>query len=275
MQPDPARRHSCSSVREESLDVEGVDYGAARRDGDLVDARIDEEEDIDLSEALAKLDPEEPSGARAASADRLFDGEPVGVYDGSGDGRRRRRQRARCARLRQADAEAADPHSPRKRSPSSSSKPTDLEAESSASSVASRWPITTRRSRAPSKEEVAGTPVADALEAEAIGAEIVPSEAAPEPADAEAWGSLFLSPRWAWPAMEGVPTEPPPAAVAVEAVAAATMPTAARLPALAAARPAAIRPPPSEARRGAPSSGAGWSPRCARTSSAGASSRRR
>src|SRR6185436_8963649 len=112
--------------------------------------------------------------------------------------------------------------------------------------------------RAFEEEEVAGTPAVEAVEAEPIGADLVPGDAAPEPADAEAWGSLFLSPRWAWPAMEGVPTEPPPAAVAVEAVAAATMPNAARLPALAAARPAAI-PAAAEARPAAAHKRPEWS----------------
>ena len=63
--------------------------------------------------------------------------------------------------------------------------------------------------------------VARAFEAETIDSapvveDVNPEDAEPEPADAEPWVSAFLSPRWAWPVMEGVPTEPPAALVAVE-----------------------------------------------------------
>ena len=241
-------------VPEESLFVETADYGATGVESDGVSAQeLDQEEDIDLSGELAGLEPEESNSTRRDFDTELFDGEPVGVYtmdleiDGTDVDVNGLDARGSFAK---AKAEAVG--EPAFASEAIAEFEFEADADVDAGSLAPfAAPEVDRHhdrattidgeaafARAFEDEEVAGVPIVQASASETVE-DIDTGDAEPTPTDAEPWvGSLFLSPRFGWPAMEGVSTEHPSAPAAAEAVAAVAKPTPARIPAVAAARPA-------------------------------------
>ena len=255
-------------VQEDSLVVEGVDYDAASVESDGVSTlELDPEEDIDLSDELAGLEPEESERPRRDfSETELFDGEPVGVYtmdmeiDGADVD-----VNALDARGSFAEAEAEGVSEPAFAAEAIAEFEFEAEAELDAESLApfAEQGIAGHRereaaidgeaafARAFEDEEVAGVPLVQAIDSEAVE-DIDPEDAEPAPTDAEPWGSLFLSPHRAWPKMEGVPTEQPGALAAVEAVAAVAQASPVRMPALAARpapAPAVAEPRPAAAHK--------------------------
>ena len=262
-------------VQEDRLVVEGVDYESASAESDAVSTpELDQEEDIDLSEELAGLEPEESERPRRDfSETELFDGEPVGVYtmdmeiDGTDVDINVLDARGSFAK---AEAVSEPAFAAEAIAEFEFEAETELDAESLApfaetqvaghhdsdASIAGEAAF----ARAFEDEEVAGVPLAQAIDSESVE-DLDTEDAEPAPTDAEPWGSLFLSPHRAWPRMEGVPTEQPAAFAAVEAVAAvaqATSPT--RMPALAVPRPApAPAPAVAEPRHAAAHKRPEWS----------------
>ena len=221
------------------------------RDG-VSTLELEEEEDIDLSGELAGLEPEESERPRRDfSETELFDGEPVGVYtmdldiDGTEVDVHALNARGPFAKAK-AEAVSEPPFAAEAIAEFEFEADAQLESESLAPFAAPEvgrhhdraTPIDgdAAFARAFEDEEVAGVPVVEASASKTVE-DIDTEDAAPAPADAEPWGSVFLSPRWGWPAMEGVPTEHPAAFAAVEAVAAVAQPRPARMPAPAVAEP--------------------------------------
>ena len=203
--------------------------------GGLPILRSDQEEDIDLSAELADLDTEESgvtvSGDRTFSAVvreeiadvELFDGEPIGIYTMPSvvDG---------------PDTDVVVAEAPKTLFDIEAAVEPAFAAESELETDAAVDPGFFEESfvepgfdAEPVTQGVfaAEPAIADRFEAEAVGDAAAVEDnnledAAPEPADAEPWISAVLSPRWAWPAMEGVPTEPPAVFVPVDVAVAVT-----------------------------------------------------
>jgi len=218
-QPDPhtyARPDEQAYAQNEVLDiVERDGYDAERADGDGLSARqLDQEEDIDLSNELDELDPEESGGRRSETSEtELFDGEEVGVYTMSfGIDEPDVDVAVLDARKAFAEVEAAvEPAFDAKAFAES-----EFEAEAAVDpeffTESFEEPAFETETRTESDLE------AEADAVRAFEADANPEDAEPWPSDAEPWVSASLSPRGGWPAMEGVPTELPSAfaAAAVE-----------------------------------------------------------
>jgi hypothetical protein len=243
-------------AQEESFIVETADYGATGAERDGVSAlELDQEENIDLSGELAELEPEESKNTRRDFDTELFDGEPVGVYtmdleiDGTDVDVNVPDARGSFAR---AKAEAASEPAFAAEAIAEFEFEADAELDSESLAPFTAPEIDRRHdrdtgvdgeaafARAFEDEEVAAVPVVQAKASKTV--DIDTEDAEPAPTDAEPWaGSLFMAPRSGWPAMEGVPTDHPPAPPALataEAVAAVAKPSPAKLPALSATRPA-------------------------------------
>jgi hypothetical protein len=215
MQPY-SQDHVQSDVQEEVFGVvEGIDYDLDARSDGLTALRLNQEQDIDLSDELAVLEAEESVGMRSETSEmELFDGEPVGVYtmpsvidepDIDAD--------VLAARRAFAEVEAAiEPASAAEAVALSEFEGEAVDPEFFAEPV-----FEAERRSEPVVESKAASARAYTYAADSI----IPGEAKRQPSDAEPWISSFLSPRWTWPAMEGPPTEPPAAFVHVEAAVAA------------------------------------------------------
>jgi len=250
---------------EEVLDLVEGDYDPEDAGGDgLSTLRLNQEEDIDLSDELAGLETEEPYGMRRdASETELFDGEPVGVYTMSfGIDEPDVDAAVLDARKAFAEVEAAiEPAFDAKAFAES-----EFEAEAAVDPEFFAETITEHEFGDESQTELereAEAAVALAFTSERVAGadtfeDISPEEAAPRRTAAEPWVATFQSPRWVWPVMEGVPAETPAAFIAAEIAVAETRPAMMEArPAIAEARPAmaearravaAARPVAAEAR---------------------------
>ena len=190
--------------------VEDVDYDADAGIDGLSTLRLNQEEDIDLSDELTELETDE-------SGMELFDGEPVGVYtmpsvidEPDID--------AAVIAARQAFAEVEAAVEP------AFAAEAIAEFEVEADAVDPEFFAEPLFAAPPRDERAVGAEAAIARAQMHVAGGVNAGDAKRRPSDAEPWISTFLSPRWAWPTMEGVPTEPPavfvPAEAAVAAVAA-------------------------------------------------------
>jgi hypothetical protein len=207
-QPD-VQPYMQADVQNEVVElVEGDEDAAGTDSGGLSAQQQNQEEDIDLSDELSELEPEEPDWTRRATTDtELFDGDPIGVYtlpsvvDEPVD--------VPVVATRKAFAKKEEAIRP-----APAAEATSFEAEAAMDpeffAESFRPVFETKRTEPVFEEEAA---VARAFEAEtADGApaveDIYSAEAEPQPTDAEPWGSAFMVPQGPWPATEGVRTEP-------------------------------------------------------------------
>jgi hypothetical protein len=200
---------------------------------------LEQEEDIDLSQELAELETEEPADT---SDEELFDGEPVGVYT-----------MPSAIDEPEIVVAAATLHG---------APEATMDREFFADSTVDQEFFAESSVEPAFDEETLDEPM---VVAEAIAAQAGDADAAaewddvdagfaqPEPADAEFWMAASLTPRRAWPIIEGVPTESPiPASAPIEAAEATAPPRSARVPALTEPRPAPAPAPAVADPRSAP-----------------------
>jgi hypothetical protein len=218
MQPY-SQHHVHADVQQEAFGVvEGIDYDMEAGSDGLTALRLNQEEDIDLSDELAVLEAEESIGMRETSEMELFDGEPVGVYTMPSVVDEPEIDAAvLAARKAFAEVEAAI-------EPASAAEAVTLSEFEDHAAVDPEFFAEPMFEAERRSEPVAGAAAASASAYTRAADSINPADAKRQPSDAEPWISSFLSPRWAWPAMEGPPTEPAAAFVHAEAAVAEARP---------------------------------------------------